>query len=224
MKTRLPFLSLAIMIIFSLALPVAAAPSGTGTGAAAVPAAAAEMAEPATFQFSSGGAVLDFSPPAVAQALNSTNWDPLSSGVDGPVFALAVGGSGSLYAGGSFTTAGGTPANRVAKWDGSAWSALGSGVDGTVKALAVDSSGNLYAGGVFSTAGGVSAKRVARWDGTAWSALGTGLNGDVRALAFVSSGNLYVGGVDQHGYCQVGWQRLVCPRPGVKWRCVRPGV
>ena len=36
----------------------------------------------------------------------------------------------NLYAGGGFTTAGGVPANYIAKWDGSAWSALGSGMDG----------------------------------------------------------------------------------------------
>ena len=36
----------------------------------------------------------------------------------------------NLYAGGYFTTAGGVPANYIAKWDGSAWSALGSGMNG----------------------------------------------------------------------------------------------
>ena len=43
------------------------------------------------------------------------------------VCALAVSGT-NLYAGGNFTTAGGVPANYIAKWDGSAWSALGSGI------------------------------------------------------------------------------------------------
>ena len=43
------------------------------------------------------------------------------------VNALAVSGT-NLYAGGYFTTAGGVPANNIAKWDGSAWSALGSGM------------------------------------------------------------------------------------------------
>ena len=56
-------------------------------------------------------------------------------------------GSGNLYAGGDFTTAGGVSANCVAKWDGSAWRALGSGLNSVVRALAVDGSGNLYAGG-----------------------------------------------------------------------------
>ena len=50
-------------------------------------------------------------------------------GVNGYVNALALDGSGNLYAGGDFTTAGGVSANRVAKWNGSKWSALGSGLN-----------------------------------------------------------------------------------------------
>ena len=49
--------------------------------------------------------------------------------------------------------AGGSPANDIAKWDGSAWSALGSGVNNGVSALAVFGS-HLYVGGGFITAGG----------------------------------------------------------------------
>ena len=45
------------------------------------------------------------------------------------VSALAVSGS-TLYAGGDFTTAGGTAANYIAQWNGSSWSALGSGISG----------------------------------------------------------------------------------------------
>ena len=43
------------------------------------------------------------------------------------VAALAVSG-GTLYAGGNFTTAGGSAANYIAQWNGSSWSALGSGI------------------------------------------------------------------------------------------------
>ena len=55
------------------------------------------------------------------------------------VSALAVSGS-DLYAGGDFTTAGGSAANNIAQWNGSSWSALGSGMNGSVYALAVSGS------------------------------------------------------------------------------------
>jgi hypothetical protein len=70
----------------------------------------------------------------------------------GTVYALAVSGT-DLYAGGDFTTAGGVPVNRIAKWDGSTWSASGSGVNGTVYALAADGAGHLFVGGSFYLAG-----------------------------------------------------------------------
>jgi hypothetical protein len=79
--------------------------------------------------------------------------------MDGIVSALAVSGS-EVYAGGTFTTAGGNAASRIATWNGSAWSTLGSGMNGAVSALAVSGPG-LYAGGSFSTAGGKASARVA---------------------------------------------------------------
>src|ERR1051326_5807226 len=68
---------------------------------------------------------------------------------------LAVSGS-NVYAGGTFTNAGGIAANHMARWDGSSWSAIGSGMNAEVKALAV-SGGDPYAGGSFTNAGGLSA-------------------------------------------------------------------
>ena len=104
---------------------------------------------------------------------DGTNWSPLGAGMtttgqgDPRVSALVTDGAGNLYAGGYFSTAGGTPATNVAKWDGTGWSALGSGLDGEIFALAVDGAGDLYAG--FSNA--PSGNGVAKWDGTSWSAL-----------------------------------------------------
>jgi hypothetical protein len=67
---------------------------------------------------------------------NGSSWSALGSGVMvfPTVSALAVfddGGGPALYAGGSFTNAGGVRANHIAKWNGSSWSALGSGDEGT---------------------------------------------------------------------------------------------
>src|SRR2546426_3380503 len=103
------------------------------------------------------------------------------------VLALAVSGS-DLYAGGEFTTAGGSAANYIAKWNGSSWAALGSGIDsGLVSALAVSGS-DLYAGGYFGSAGGSAANSIAKWDGSSWTALGSGMNGGVGGLAGAGRG------------------------------------
>lgn len=130
---------------------------------------------------------------------NGDKWSALGSGLSGcngancapSVKAIAVKGT-DVYAGGTFTTAGGVPANGIAKWDGTSWSALGSGIDGEVKALAFVGS-DLYVGGFFNAAGGVAASKIARWNGTNWSAVGSGADNIVYALA-VSGNNLYVGG------------------------------
>ena len=137
---------------------------------------------------------------------NGSSWSALGSEIgsdptsDPIVSALAVSGS-DLYAGGSFTTAGGAAATNIAKWNGSSWSALGSGISaptgdpyygGSVHTLAVSGS-DLYAGGYFTTAGGVAASNIAKWNGSSWSALGSGMNGGVSALV-VSGSDLYAGG------------------------------
>jgi hypothetical protein len=71
-----------------------------------------------------------------------------------------------LYVGGSFITAGGTPANYVACWDGEKWSPLDSGLNGEAYAVASYDEGDgpaLIVGGVFSTAGGLTAFNLAKW-------------------------------------------------------------
>ncbi len=145
-------------------------------------------------------------------AWDGSTWSNLtigsSNGVTSTVNALAVFG-GKLYVGGAFTTLiGGTTANRIAAWDGSAWSNLtvgtGNGVGGNVFSLGVFG-GKLYVGGLFTFLGDgtTSANRIAAWDGSAWSNLTSGstngVGGNVAALA-VFGGKLYVGG----GFTTVG--------------------
>jgi trimeric autotransporter adhesin len=143
---------------------------------------------------------------ALGQAPCSPSWSPntfVPNGPNGSVLALAVfdDGTGSaLYAGGTFTVAGGAPVNNLAKWNGSTWSDAGGGTNGTVSALAVFDDGTglaLYAGGAFTSAGGAGANHVAKWNGTGWSPLGAGIYGDVSALTVFGAGPaaaLYAGG------------------------------
>lgn len=131
---------------------------------------------------------------------NGTSWSALGTGMAGAsagVLALAVDGSGNLYAGGDFTSAGGVAkTGKIAKWNGSSWSALGAtAMTGTSVDALQFKSGILYVGGNFTAAGGVAnTKYIAKWNGASWSALGTGLNAGVRAIAVTNSGTVYVGG------------------------------
>lgn len=137
---------------------------------------------------------------------DGNSWQPLGSGttngVSGGVYALAVLPNGDLVAGGTFVTAGGIAASRVARFDGTNWHALGSGMGSayntTVNTLAVLTNGDLLAGGYFDTAGGIHATNIARWNGSAWSALGDGSMGgtasQVYAAAVATNGDLFVTG------------------------------
>ena len=141
---------------------------------------------------------------------NGTAWDTLGNGFTStsgmPVVNALVFSGGSLYAGGTFASVGGVPANMVARWNGAAWEALGAGITstswgGTVVAL-VFSGTTLYAGGYFDTAGSSPAANIARWTGSVWEALGSGLDSGVHSLAIGPGGSLFVGG----GFDKAGGQ------------------
>ncbi len=135
------------------------------------------------------------------------------------IFAMAVfddDGTGpnppALFVAGNFSSAGGTPANNIAKWDGQRWHALVDsttsvdGVNDNVFDLAVidlnDGLGEaLYAVGAFQTAGGTSVNRVAKWNGRDWMGFGIGIaNTPYAVAAYDDDGNgpnppaLFVGG------------------------------
>lgn len=108
----------------------------------------------------------------------------------------------NLFVSGSFTAAGGIPANHIARWDGWTWSPLGSGLDQRALALSIHPDGSLYAGGEFSRAGEAGARGIARWDGTAWAAFGGGVEPGSRVWAIASGpgGEVYAGGT----FTQIG--------------------
>lgn len=115
-------------------------------------------------------------------------WSALADGFDGtPVYDLAIGPDGTLYAVGNFA--------HIAAWNGSAWSALGDGTNATsIVRVVVGLDGIVYVCGNFSTAEGDPAVRIAQWDGATWEALGDGLNDLPWAMAIGLDGSLYVGG------------------------------
>lgn len=131
-----------------------------------------------------------------------------ANGVNDEVYALTVFDDGTgpaLYVGGTFTEAGGVPANRIARWDGRSWSSLGigaaNGLNNSVFALTVfqeTTTPSLFAAGSFENAGGLAAKRIARWDGTSWSSVGGGADASVHAMTVFDDGDgpaLYAGGL-----------------------------
>ena len=94
---------------------------------------------------------------------------------------LDLGQGPVLVAGGTFTSAGGQPAQHVAVWNGANWSALGAGLDSLPLDFEVVDHGAgpvLYAA---CTAG--SFGTLARFDGTAWSSVPLAPDGPVLALA-----------------------------------------
>jgi hypothetical protein len=155
-----------------------------------------------------GGAPGDY----IAQ-WNGSQWVAVgTSPIALPVNALAIDGSGIVYAG----TYGG-----VWKWNGTSWSSLGS-VNGWVNALAIDGAGNVYAGGSFVAAGATMVNHVAKWNGSSWSALGTGTNNTVNALAIDGSGNVYAGG--KFNTAGGGSAQSVAKWNGSAWSALGAGV
>lgn len=120
---------------------------------------------------------------------DGTAWSRVGSGLSGGfVQTLASFDDGTgpqLYAGGSFTVAGGISARRVARWDGTSWRPLGNGLPATVNELAALHDGGgpaLYAGWQYG---------ISRWNGSEWIEIGstsTG-SGPVHGIARFDDGS-----------------------------------
>ena len=160
----------------------------------------------------------------IAKWSSGAGWQALGAGIGGTVNVIKQSG-GLVYVGGSFTTAGGGTANRIAVWDGANWSTLGTGLGGTVNAILVDGS-DVYVGGSFTTAGGNTARAIAKWDGSVWSALGQGMfhtgTANVSALAKIGS-YLYACGTFTNAGGSV-ITRNIARWDGTKWDNLGSGV
>lgn len=162
-----------------------------------------------------------------ATAQCALEFQPFSSysGTNARVHDSTIAANGDLIAVGTFTVAGGTFANRVARWDGMSWHPLGAGLDGTAFSVAEMANGDIVVGGMFQQAGGNPAPHIARWNGVTWATLGGGLDGAVRALHVAANGDLIVGG-SFDAAAAPGGQALarIARWDGAQWTSVDQGV
>lgn len=104
---------------------------------------------------------------------NGSSWSALGGGLPSPGGSqisgveLAVSGN-DLIAIGDFTIAGGGPADRIAKWNGSAWVGLGTGTD-AVANVVTSAGGDIFIGGSFVRVGCDQSANLARWRETTWT-------------------------------------------------------
>jgi hypothetical protein len=126
---------------------------------------------------------------------NAQTFLPLGAGTNSSVRAMKA-YNGYLYAVGTFTNAGGIPANHIARWNGVTWDSVGSGIHGGIPYSLEVYNNELYVGGAFTMAGNITVTGIAKWDGINWSNVGqlgpdpTGLTTSLR----VFNGALYAGG------------------------------
>jgi hypothetical protein len=121
-------------------------------------------------------------------------WTPITTGMDSEISALAVNSSSALFAGGAFSSAGGYPAKRVAKYSYGAWNALGNGLPGWCDSIVT--TGSLIYASAYDTTVSPPVPRVMKYSYGSWSDMGAKMDKytDVYKLALDSSNNLYAGG------------------------------
>lgn len=157
---------------------------------------------------------------------DGARWNALHTGLEGPVFAIAILGA-DVYVGGDFAGSAGSPLGNVARWNGTDWLPLGLGASAPVLSLAAAGT-SVFAGGSFDTMVGASpdTARIARWDGSAWQPLGTGITGTydaVRAIA-VAGADVYVGGTFSASAADGTESRNVAHWDGSAWRALGAGA
>ena len=108
---------------------------------------------------------------------DSSGWHSLAGGVDGgEVWDMCTFDDGTgpaLYVAGNFTSAGGVPVNKIARWNGTSWSAVGNIIVNPspswwIGALCVydDGSGPALYANATDTSLGVF---LQKWDGQSWT-------------------------------------------------------
>jgi len=144
---------------------------------------------------------------ATATGLADAGWNPGILGILGDlgrVHALAVDGSGNVFAGGYYFTAGGAPRLSLAKFSstGDVDATWNPAPGATVRALTLDGAGKLYVGGDFCCIGGQLYSFIARLSTTGAGAADAGWAPQplfigpflISSLLLDGAGSLYVGG------------------------------
>ena len=99
----------------------------------------------------------------------------------------------TIYIGGTFTTCGSTPINKVGKWDGISWTNEGADLNMEVSAVEVNSFCELVGGYSSGFPGPYDYHNVAIKKNNNWTPTGNGVNGNVNAL-LVHNNEVYAGG------------------------------
>lgn len=86
---------------------------------------------------------------------------------DAPISQLDVASATDVLVGGSFSSVGGVPVARIARWDGAAWHALGAGLPGSPAAIARDAT-TVYTSTLDE---GNGTLLLGAFDGTSWKDL-----------------------------------------------------
>ncbi len=166
--------------------------------------------EPYVGGFVAGGAFVASGAAATSRVgrWDGSAWQPMGTGMNGAVRALksffvSFGKNNVVVAGGDFTTANGSPANRIAYWTESAlngttpWQPMGNGFNGSVYAVE-RYNGSTYAAGTFTGSSSTTLNYIARYTASGWVAVGAstsggGTNGPIYALKAIGS-YLYAAG------------------------------
>jgi len=134
---------------------------------------------------------------------STSTWTEIGGGADDDIRDVAIDSQGNLYVCGHFlnVNAGATPANRVAKWNGSSWSVLGSpdGVNNDARGMCIGLDGKVIVGGGYTpstnitAAGLVVVNNVAAYDPKTdtWAAMGDGVDSANQSMVTAVDGRIY---------------------------------
>lgn len=121
--------------------------------------------------------------------LNEGEWTQIGGAFENgsssaEIEAICVYPGGDIVVGGAFTSVGGQPVSRVARWNGQDWHSIGQ-LPSSVNALLLESDDRLTAG---------TADGAWTWEGGSWERLDPTLRGPVFEVFRTSSGELLLGG------------------------------